>query len=223
MKYKYVKYPRTYHLSFSEGSTSDDKFLKDFSSLNGADIVVTLKMDGENTTLYNDHIHARSLDSDNHYSRNWVKQFHSTFAHDIPNNMRICGENMYAKHSIYYPNLESYFYGFSVWENDLCLSWQDTLEYFSLLGIVPVKTLYEGIYDESILLNIAKNLDKNTNEGFVVRLKDSFKYKDFYKCVAKYVRANHVTTSNHWQHQAIIKNKLTPSLFYVDDMIKYNL
>ena len=27
---KYKKYPRTFHLPFSKGSTSDDKFLKDY-------------------------------------------------------------------------------------------------------------------------------------------------------------------------------------------------
>ena len=59
---KYKKYPRTFHLPFSKGSTSDDKFLKDYSNFENKDIIVTLKMDGENTTMYNDHIHARSLE-----------------------------------------------------------------------------------------------------------------------------------------------------------------
>lgn len=205
---KYKKYPRTLHLPFSEGATSDDKFLKDFSAFNGAEVVVTLKMDGENTTLYNDHIHARSLDSDNHYSRNWVKQFHSSFAHDIDDRMRICGENMYAKHSIHYKNLKSYFYGFSIWENEMCLAWDKTLEYFELYNITPVEVLYSGIYDESILINLAKNMDKSVNEGFVVRLSKSFSYNDFYKSVSKYVRANHVTTDSHWKSSSIIRNDL---------------
>lgn len=36
-------------------------------------VVITEKMDGENTTLYRDGLHARSLDSRHHPSRNWVK------------------------------------------------------------------------------------------------------------------------------------------------------
>ena len=36
------KYPRTYHLPFSPGFTSDDKVLKDDSSFRGKEIVVRL-------------------------------------------------------------------------------------------------------------------------------------------------------------------------------------
>lgn len=42
----------------------------------GQEVVVTEKIDGENTTMYPDHIHARSLDSNHHPSRNIVKQLH---------------------------------------------------------------------------------------------------------------------------------------------------
>lgn len=206
---KYVKYPRTPHLFFSKGSTSDDKFLKDYQKLISSEIVVTLKMDGENSTLYNDYYHARSLTSDNHYSRNWLKKYHSSFAHEIPDDMRICGENMYAKHSIHYDNLKSYFYGFSIWEKDTCLSWDKTLEWFELLGICPVECIYRGPYDENVLLKLVKDLDHKMNEGFVVRVSDSFSYKDFTNSVAKYVRENHVQTDSHWKFSEIIPNKLS--------------
>lgn len=205
---KYKKYPRTFHLPFSKGSTSDDKFLKDYSNFENKDIIVTLKMDGENTTMYNDHIHARSLDSGYHESRDWIKQFHSSFKRDIPKNIRICGENLYATHSLEYNNLLSYFYGFSIFENDKCLSWNDTLEWFELFGIIPVEVIYEGVFDLNKLEQLSILLDSNKHEGFVVRLKDSFDYKDFNKSVAKYVRANHVTTNSHWMYQEIKVNKL---------------
>lgn len=121
------KYPRTFHLPWSEGATQDDKITNDLS-LFEKEIVVTIKMDGENTTCYSDYIHARSLDSRNHVSRNWVKAFHATFKHNIPIGWRICGENLFAQHSIRYDNLESYFYLFSIWDdNNNCLNWADTL------------------------------------------------------------------------------------------------
>ena len=60
----YVKYPRTYHLPWSR-PTSDDKKLVDDSQFYGKHLVVTLKMDGENTSMYEDKIHARSIDSAN--------------------------------------------------------------------------------------------------------------------------------------------------------------
>ena len=79
----YKKYPRTFHLPFSEGVQSDDKIMKDLSSLEGKEVIVTYKMDGENTTLYRDHMHARSIDSAFHESRSWVKQWWSTWKHAI--------------------------------------------------------------------------------------------------------------------------------------------
>ena len=45
---KYIKYPRTWHHPISEGVTDDDKVLKDTSNFEGKEIVVTVKMDGEN-------------------------------------------------------------------------------------------------------------------------------------------------------------------------------
>jgi hypothetical protein len=142
------KYPRTYHMPFSQALASDDKFVKNPKMFDGKNVVVTLKMDGENTTLYNTCLHARSLDSKHHESRDWLKKWHSEFSHEIPDNMRICGENLYAKHSISYENLKSYFYGFSIWVGNECLNWKDTKEWFELLNINPVEEIYTGIYDE---------------------------------------------------------------------------
>ena len=57
-----LKYPRTLHLPWSESITSDDKVMKSIDSLLNKNVIVSLKMDGENTTLYTDYIHARSID-----------------------------------------------------------------------------------------------------------------------------------------------------------------
>lgn len=166
-------------------------------------------MDGANTSFYSDYIHARSLDSNHHSSQAWVKQFHSTIAHLIPEGYRICGEDCYALHSISYDNLLSYFYGFSIWnEKNICLSWDDTLEYFELLGIVPVKELYRGIYDENKIKSILTSLNTDVIEGGVLRLADSFSYEDFKISVAKYVRKDHVRSQDHWSFQKVIPNRL---------------
>lgn len=63
---KYIKYPRTYHLPFSLGKTNDDKVLSNTDHFKGKMVVITEKMDGENTTLYSDYLHARSLMEDGH-------------------------------------------------------------------------------------------------------------------------------------------------------------
>lgn len=139
-----LKYPRTYHFEWSEGCTSDDKIQYDLSNFENKEIIITEKMDGENTAMMKDCIYARSLDSNNHISRNYVKGIWGNIKHEIPDGFRICGENMYAKHSIHYNNLKSYFLVFSIWNNEECLSWDETLEYCDLLNLTTVDDLSDG-------------------------------------------------------------------------------
>jgi len=202
------KYPRTYHFPFSEGATSDDKILKDCIIFNNKEVIITEKMDGENTSIYNGYFHARSLDSKHQSYHSWLAQFVSRMSYNIPDGYRVCGEYLYAKHSIGYNNLKSYFYGFSIWEGTKCLSWKDTMEWFEILEIVPVPILYEGIFNEDVVKKIAKETIARGGEGIVVRLADSFKYEDFPRSVAKFVRKNHVQTDKHWSTSEIKKNNL---------------
>lgn len=206
----WVKYPRTLHLPWSPGMHGDDRMHHTTSQWEGKEVVVGIKMDGENTSMYQDHIHARSVNSRSHPSRNWVKSLWSQFCGDIPVGWRICGENMYAKHSIHYDNLPSYLLGFSIWnDKNVCLSWDETLEWFELLGITPVKIIYEGLYDENLIKDLTHQLDFKKDEGYVMRIRDEFHYNDFRKYVGKFVRHDHVMTVKHWMHgQAIVPNKL---------------
>lgn len=103
------KYPRTLHLPWSESVQSDDKMVSSCQHFEGKEVVVTEKMDGENTSIYCDGIHARSLDSRHHPSRSWVKGLQARIGWQIPEGWRLCGENVYAVHSIRYDDLESYF------------------------------------------------------------------------------------------------------------------
>ena len=204
-----VKYPRTYHLPFSPGVSSDDKVLKDLNCFAAQEVVVTVKMDGENSTLYSDGFHARSIDSRHHSSRDWLAQFHASIAHNIPKGWRVCGENLYARHSIAYTSLPSYFLGFSIWDDtNTALSWDDSITYFELLGITPVDTLYRGTFDEAVLKTLAKTIDTQSQEGFVVRTVNSFHYSEFKHRVAKWVRPKHVNTSSHWMHTTVVPNTL---------------
>lgn len=193
---KYVKYPRTYHLPWSPGATDDDRIIKTTDIFKDKEVVVSLKLDGENTTMYNDYIHARSLADKKHWSKNWIKNFHGKIGYEIPEDMRFVVENLYAKHSILYKDLESYAYGISVWQNLTCLSWDESSEWFRLFGIPVVPVLYRGIWDENKIKDIF--IDYNINEGYVVRVVDSFHYKDFSRSVAKFVRKGHVTENEHW-------------------------
>ncbi len=205
----YVKYPRTYHLPWSEGLTDDDRVVPSINHFANKDIIVTEKMDGENTTIYRGYIHARSIDAESHWTQSYVRQLQSRVGAEIPDGWRVCGENLYAKHSIAYGDLEEFFLMFSIWDDkNICLSWDETREWAELLGLKMVPELYRGEWDEKIIKSLHKpNRDGRESEGYVVRLSCSFNYSQFRHSVAKYVRKNHVATSHHWRFNKIELNK----------------
>lgn len=207
------KYPSTPHLPWSPGLQNDDRRIESLDGLIGREVVVTEKLDGENTTIMSDRVHARSLDSRNHPSRNWVKAFAGDIQWRLVPNWRICGENVYAKHSIYYDNLESYFYGFSIWSpNDISRPWDETVNTFVNFGIVPAPVLWRGTFDEKKLRELSDSLDTEKIEGFVVRVVGEIPVADFGRLVAKWVRKGHVQTDEHWMTAPIIPNKLASTL-----------
>lgn len=207
---KRYKYPRTPHLPWSPGAGADDAVIQRITEGFRGDaeslVVVTEKLDGENTTLYRDGLHARSLDSRHHPSRDWVKRLQGIIGHELPEGLRICGENMFARHSIPYEDLESYFFVFSVWNENICLSWAETKEWADLLGLSVVPTLYEGPWDEDCLRQLRLDLEKV--EGYVVRSSGRFAYTEFGEHVAKWVRPSHVQTDEHWMNRPISPNGL---------------
>lgn len=196
------------HLPWSLGFTSDDKALTSLGQFKDVEVVVTEKMDGENSTLYRDYLHARSIDGRSHVSRDWLKQYHASFAYMIDEGVRICGENLFAKHSIFYPNLKSYFYGFSVWDENNCWSWDDTVEYLDMLGVQHAPVLFRGVFDAPTLINLATDMETNVAEGYVVRPVQGFSGNEFGSLVGKFVRAEHVQTDQHWMTAEVVPNGL---------------
>jgi RNA ligase len=208
----HVKFPRTYHLPWSPGATLDDKRMGNSNPFKGKNVVVTVKMDGENTTFYRDYVHARSLTFTPHPSRDRVKSLWGRIAHDIPEGWRICGENLQAKHSIPYRNLADYFLVFSVWtDRNVCLSWSETVEWAALLGLKTVPVLYEGEGDCRFLKPLMRpTFEGDPMEGYVARLSSSFAYGAYRSLVGKYVREGHVTSTEHWMHSQLKMNSTKP-------------
>lgn len=203
-----IKYPRTMHLPWSPGLQNDDRIITSLVGLEGREVVVTEKMDGENTTMYRDNIHARSIDGRHHSSRDWVKGFWGEKQWLIPPGTRICGENVFARHSIAYDDLETYFYAFGLWDNNKCLHWDVSLALFDTWGFTPVKTLWRGEFSRAALHEVEAALDMDRQEGYVVRVVDAFDASEFNSKVAKYVRKGHVQTNKHWMHSGITPNTL---------------
>ena len=207
-----IKYPRTYHLPYSQSKTDDDKTLPNDDQFKGMEVVVTIKMDGENTTVYPDgYIHARSLDGTGYEWQNWLKAKVWDFCYKLEEDERIIGENLYAKHSIGYKfdNIEDSFQVFCIAAKDdkdsWIYSWDSIKTCCKLLGLKTVKEIYRGIYDKDKIMGAFEAVKKELAEhgqdieGFVVRDVDSFDLNEFSKHVAKYVRANHVQTDKHWR------------------------
>jgi hypothetical protein len=205
---KWIKYPRTYHLPNSPAHTDDDRVLPDTSCFQAKRVIITEKRDGENTTLYTDYVHARSVDSPSHPTRDWIKNYQSQIGWNIPQGWRLCGENLWAKHSIAYDNLASYFEAFSIWDDvNVCLDWDTSLEWFRLIGVEHVPVLYDGLWDDCLMGRFIPK-DSDQQEGFVVRLAERFHYSRFRVSAAKWVREGHIQTSHNWKRQGIEKNRI---------------
>lgn len=201
------KYNRTYHLPWSPGATSDDKVSKSIDNLIGIDIVITEKLDGENCGMTNDGVYARShaTFTTSAWSRE-VRQIHDIKVRgQLDDNVYLFGENMEGVHSIEYSNLKSYFYLFGVRDNNIWIPWQSVEEYSYLLDLELVPVLFKGkVNTEKELKDLVNDLVSKPSElggereGIVVRNSGLFHNDDFADNVMKWVRANHVTTDEHW-------------------------
>lgn len=201
------KYNRTFHLPWSPGSTNDDRISDNVKNLIGVDIVITEKLDGENTGMTEDGVYARSHAT--YTTSDWskeVRRIHDLkIKNQIGDDIFIFGENMEGIHSIEYQNLDSYFYIFGIRSSNIWISWDQVEEYSYLLVLPTVPVLFKGIVkSEDELKSIVDSLVKEKSslggnrEGIVVRVADMFHNDDFKNNVMKWVRKDHVTTSEHW-------------------------
>ena len=217
MGFEKYKFPRIAHCPWSESISNDDKLHPDMSIFDGQEVIATIKHDGENTNISKEYIHARSLEYPPHESRTWMRQFWNTLRNDIPDGFRISGENLFAKHSIHYHHLKSYFYVFMIWdEKNTAFSWDDTIYWAELLGLTLVDTFYRGPFDRYQIhtaYDAYCKQSKDPVEGYVIRLSKEIPYNEIdknrcLKSMCKWVRKNHVTTDEHWMSQTIVPNEL---------------
>lgn len=210
------KYPRTYHLPWSPGATRDDKIQHNIEHLLNKNIIITEKMDGSNVMLSSENVFSRSHSGPpTHPSFDGLKQLHAQINYKINKKYEIFGEWCYAKHSIEYSELPSYFLCFAVRESNYWLGWESVVEITNDLDLWTVPVLYSGtIGSEKELKTLVDALCAEPSacggerEGLVVRVMDNFSDTDFNTHQIKIVRKNHVQTDSHWKNQKIVKNKL---------------
>ena len=138
----------------------------------------------------------------------------------IPNDIQIFGEWLFARHSIHYIDnlsLNNYLMIFGIYNKNTQMFYEfNEVQNFCKiynLSTVPVLTkIKKNQFNEKqlqkFITETAEKVIANGHEGIVVRNVNSFKYSDFRKNVTKYVRKNHVQTNIHWKQQKIIKNEL---------------
>lgn len=205
-----TKYPRTLHHPSSPGVSGDDKVQHDLSALLAADeVVMTLKLDGEATSIYSDgYSHARSVTSSAHPSRDHIRALAAAVGTQLPHGWRLAGENVYAEHSIRYDDLPAHFLVYSIWDGNRCLSWDETVEWCELLDLHTVPVIYRGpmLDDNGLAKQFAPYAD--AHEGWVVRDGGEFAMRDFQTRLVKMVRRGHVQTDQHWMHGPMRVNGL---------------
>ena len=213
------KYGRTYHYSFSPGTTSDDRINKEWwdDMQKIKEIIHSEKLDGENTCMNGIGIFARSHAAPTrHPWSSHLKEKFSMIQNDLKeNDIELFGENLYAQHSIIYPNLNHHFYLFAVRCKDMWLSWDEVKWYseFFEYPLVPdlgrthphavtKEIIKDGVIELMSYPNSYNVLNKNNDpcviEGIVTRNVEEYHVDDFKQNVFKYVRKNHVQTDEHW-------------------------
>lgn len=139
------KYPRTYHFPFSPGTTSDDRIARNVDTLYDAPIVITEKLDGENTCLNQYGVFARSHAAP---TRNrWASYLWDKWNRlkDKLGDLEIFGESLYAIHSITYTGLDNHYHIFAIRDGDRWLSWDEVAFYAELIDTPTVPVLFAGI------------------------------------------------------------------------------
>lgn len=203
------KYPRTLHWPTSPGVQSDDKIHRNIEQLIGVPVSITEKMDGSNVTLCDGEVYARSTAVPSaHAWHGMVRKHHAWKTRELGPEYKICGEDMYAIHSIEYDGFRESetFRVFNILYKDTWLSFDDRAQICQQLDLkmAPV-WVANAIFESEKSLNkwFENNMKLGSrlgpdNEGFVVQIMDSFHKDDFRSNVAKYVRAGHVQTDQHW-------------------------
>jgi RNA ligase len=212
------KYPRSFHLPWSPGGTSDDKRLKSVARLCGEEIVITEKLDGSNLTYARKSVFARShAGPPTHRSFDLAKATHARIAHLIDPDHSIFCEYCFAVHSVTYDALPDYSLVFGVRDDaaQAWFSWDEVQSQAESLGLPTVPELFRGtVADARALERLTTELALQpsafggTREGVVVRRACGFSDSEFAESLGKWVRKDHVTTDEHWMHQNIRAQRL---------------
>lgn len=206
-----IKFPRTTHLPWSPGYTGDDVRAQRVDIPLGTDVVVTEKLDGENTSVGRNFVHARSTFGRRSESLGFARNVAAGFQLLLPTNLTLVFENLYAVHSIHY-DIEPRLVLIAAYKQRadgvFILSWDEITDWGNEIGQRVAPVLYRG--DFVIPLPYAcftgRSVLGGEQEGYVVRLAGEFPLAKYDTSVFKYVRAGHVAdNAEHWMNKPIVR------------------
>ena len=163
MEINILKYPRTRHIEGSRLQKGDEDLKQiPFSTIKNKYIVIEEKVDGANCAISFDNNGNLLLQSRGHYLTGGYRERHYNLFKQWANNYQcelyevlgeryiMYGEWLYAKHSIYYDNLPSYFLEFDVYdkENKTFLSTDKRRELLKDLDVISVPVLARGKFNK---------------------------------------------------------------------------
>ena len=206
------KYPSTKHWPWSAKVHRGDTISTCPESFVGVPVVVTEKIDGGNTCLFNGEVYARSVAAP--CREGWmgmVRKHHGWKTNAATPGFAYYGEDIFGIHSIEYEAVreEDTFRLFAVRQindADYWCSWSTVEDMAKKLDVPLVPVLFRGVFHsmEDVTSFFKEELGKPSGiggerEGFVMRHEMGFHHDDFNSSICKYVRPNHVQTDQHWR------------------------
>lgn len=155
------KYPRTHHIEGSRLQPGDEDLSQiPFKAISGRHLVVEEKCDGANSAISFGRDGELLLQSRGHYltsgyrerhynlMKQWAMVHKDAFYEVLGKRYIMYGEWMYAKHTVYYDSLPSYFLEFDILdrETDIFLDTKSRQKLTAGIPVHSVPVLGEGIY-----------------------------------------------------------------------------
>jgi hypothetical protein len=232
---EFVKYPRTPHLFGSRG-TDDDKHLDDAESarfLADGSLIVEEKLDGTNVGVHFSADGAMALQCRGHLItegmhpqydllKQWAAVKRPTLEAMLEDRLILFGEWVYARHSVSYRRLPHYFFEFDIYDKraGAFLDLERRLEILVGTGLQTVPVVHRGTLDRDRLSALIgpsrfdaefENPLTGRTDGLMEGLYLRTEADGVVTGRAKFVRpefVEKVRRSEHWQHRAMIPNRL---------------
>lgn len=202
------KYPSTPHWPWSEKVHRNDSYHINPEHFVGKEVVITEKIDGGNTCLWDGQAYARSTSTPS--AAGWfamVKKHHA-WKTAGEKTFFFYGEDIYGVHSIEYDAIpeDETFRVFAVrGYDDYFLNWDAVVglsdKYNLPVAPVSFRGTFSSVDDVTAWFKQNRPLPSfmgPEREGFVMRVVEHFPADQFATNVCKYVRKDHVQTDEHW-------------------------